>query len=102
MVEARAGAEGLFPGEGTWRGPGEGAMALPTVEDGRTPEEGPEDWKCRGHPNRTSAGACLPPEATCPKLRRTLVVVTLAALEVGGGNQGPTLPAFPPGDLRLS
>lgn len=70
-------------------------MALPTVGDGRTPEEGPENRKSAWpHPNRTSAGACLPPEATCPKPRRTLVVVALAALEVAGGTQGPTLPAF--------
>lgn len=27
---------------------GEGVMALPTVEDGRTPEEGPEDRKSAG------------------------------------------------------
>lgn len=85
-------------------------MALPTVEDGRTPEEEPEDRKSGGgHPNRTSAGARLAPEATCPKPRRTLVVVALAALEVGGGTRGATLPAFlppprapPPGGLRLS
>lgn len=83
MVEARAGAEGLFPGEGTWRGPGEGAMALPTVEDGRAPEEGPEDRKsARDIPTAPPLGLVCPlrpPVLT----EETLVVVALAALEVG-------------------